>query len=253
MHILAIAKALADGLAQRGDPWNWGVRVVAPVERLQHRLLHALRRRIIRLTNPQRGDDILPLGLQLRCSGGLGRGLGRADTPEQGAEPSAALIEVNQVMGDPRHGTGDISDLCLGESVVLVEAVEQVERIVVGLVNEPQNRLESLRVHRSGGKLEIAQHTAGKMGDELGPGGILIVLFTRHCNHLAPLTLKELQHRGRQRPRHLLPHPDLLEHERETDPRPRPGLGAEHGVGAEDVDGVREELAQQVLRVHFDR
>jgi hypothetical protein len=77
--------------------------------------------------------------------------------------------------------------------VVHKEAIVEVKRIVGGVLNEVEQRLVTASVYARALNAHLTQHTAHCVGDELSVCCLLVVHFTRHLHHAAPLATEYLR------------------------------------------------------------
>ena len=72
-----------------------------------------------------------------------------------------------------------------------VEGIEEVERVLAGVLDQLEERLEAVRVDR--GRLwgKLGEHPAGQVSDELRASGEGVVLLAAHLDHPTAFVLKE--------------------------------------------------------------
>ena len=103
----------------------------------------------------------------------------KADLIEQGKAKRLSLTEVTPFQS-------------VIYRIVHEESVIQLKGVMRGVVDQIQEWLVALGVYRRALRAHAAQYPANSMRDELGTGGMLVMLFAGHLHHATALILEEL-------------------------------------------------------------
>nr|CAB3468973.1 unnamed protein product [Digitaria exilis] len=167
--------------------------------------------------------------------------------------PEHVVEAVEEPLLDGVHAPLEAVEQLSGVLVVHEEAIVEVEAVAAGVVHQPEQRLVPLGVDGRRPELEHREHPPHRVRQELRPGGMRVVLGAAHLHHPAPLALKDLEERlGAGTARRAVADADLVEHEGEAGPAVARRLRAEHGVGADDVELLRERAEEEVLGEFLD-
>uniref|UniRef100_K3XXH9 Uncharacterized protein n=1 Tax=Setaria italica TaxID=4555 RepID=K3XXH9_SETIT len=156
--------------------------------------------------------------------------------------PEHVVEAVEEPLLDGVHGPFEAVEQLGGVLVVHEEAIVEVEAVTAGVVDEPEQRLVALGVDGRGAELEHGEHPADGVGEELGLGGVRVVLGAGHFDHPASLALEDVEEGlGAGAAGGAIADADLVEDEGEAVPAVARGLRAEHGVEHVDEEGVAAE------------
>ncbi|OAY64162.1 hypothetical protein ACMD2_13512 [Ananas comosus] len=135
-----------------------------------------------------------------------------------------------------------------GVLIVHEEPVVEIEAVAAGVLHQLEQHLVPLSVDGGGLEVQFGDHTADGVGEELALGGDLVVLAAGHLDHAAALAGEDVEEVGAAVEAVVgVGEADLVVDEGEAGPAVLGGLGAEHGVGAEDVEVRGEQLEEEVL------
>jgi len=144
---------------------------------------------------------------------------------------------VEELLLDGVHGPLDAVEQLGGVLVVHEEPVVEVEAVAAGVVDQAEQRLVPLGVDGRGAELQHGEHPPDGVRQELGLGGVRVVLGARHLHHPAPFPLEDVEERlGAGAAGRAVAHAHLVEHEGKAVPAVARRLRPEHGVGADDVE-----------------
>ncbi|OAY75645.1 hypothetical protein ACMD2_26581 [Ananas comosus] len=145
---------------------------------------------------------------------------------------------------------GDVQPLEQLGGVLIVheEPVVEIEAVAAGVLHQLEQHLVPLSVDGGGLEIQFGEHAADGVGEELDLGGALVVLAAGHLDHPAALAGEDVEEVSTAVEAVVgVGEADLVVDEGEAGPAVLGGLGAEHGVGAEDVEVRGEELEEEVL------
>uniref|UniRef100_A0A804PUR9 Uncharacterized protein n=1 Tax=Zea mays TaxID=4577 RepID=A0A804PUR9_MAIZE len=161
--------------------------------------------------------------------------------------PEHVVEAVEEPLLDGVHGPLEAVEQLGGVLVVHEEAVVQVEAVAAGVVHEADQRLVPPGVDGRGAQLQRGQHPPDGVRQELGLGGVRVVLGAGHLHHPAPLALEGAEERvGAGAARGAVPDAHPLEHQRQAVPPVARRLRPEHGVRADHVEAGRQRAQEQV-------
>jgi hypothetical protein len=162
--------------------------------------------------------------------------------------PKHVVEAVEEPLLDGVHGPLEAVEQLGGVLVVHEEAVVEVEAVAAGVVHEAEQRLVALGVDGRGAQLQHGEHPPHGVRQELGLGGVRVVLGAGHLHHPAALALEDVEEGvGAGAARGAVPDADPVEHEGQAVPAVARRLRPEHGVRADDVKVGGQGAEQQVL------
>ncbi len=103
-----------------------------------------------------------------------------------------ATIDVNLAL-DVLEGDAEAVQLGLGVRVELVQTVKQIERVFGGRIHQLQETFKAFGVDRCSFQPLPPQNPTREVGDKLGARRVLVVLLTRHLDHLALFAHENVQ------------------------------------------------------------
>lgn len=184
---------------------------------------------------------------------GVAAGGGRRRLALEELLPEHVVEAVEEPLLDGIHGGLEAVEQVGGVLVVHEESVVEVEAVAAGVVDEAEQRLVTLGVDGGGLELKRGEHAADGVREELRLGGVRVVLGAGHLHHAAALALEDVEEGvGAGAAGGAVADADLVEDEREAVPAVAGRLRAEHGVGADDVEALRERGEEEVLGEFLD-